>query len=423
MPVARYWRLAGFTPKGDLVLPSISLYRLGAPVDSSAVVTSTIAPVSGSLPGPVTFAESDVRAPGFAIEWDLVTPAYVDKVAVPSDAFLSVILQYRVTPSDPWVTETPIEALTTGGPPFLPDYAADNLSPIYFMVANNANPFFTPFSWEVTSLTSEARMLRFPYGVRVSAEGGVVVPAVPVFTAPLSPRYTLYFEVSCTQTSAQYAGATLEFLNQNDDVVAVVRSTTVGGLRTLETGPNLASLTTFGTYSRGVAVNISFTSTDVVLTPTTTSSGWLPTTVSFAAPATSITQVRVTTTDSFNNWSGSNLALSRLYAVPAVGESARLGITRGDSACGHADLNGGSGRIVASVKEFATPINTALYRRVQLIADRSGEVVAETWSNPDTGVYEFKGLDHRARYTAVAFDHTGVYKAVVADNLAPERLT
>lgn len=84
---------------------------------------------------------------------------------------------------------------------------------------------------------------------------------------------------------------------------------------------------------------------------------------------------------------------------------------------------GGNGIIVGTVKEKSTPSNIPLYRRVRLVEQRSGYVVAETWSNATTGAYTFANIDRSRKYTVVSYDHTGFYRAVIADNLTPDLMS
>jgi hypothetical protein len=80
---------------------------------------------------------------------------------------------------------------------------------------------------------------------------------------------------------------------------------------------------------------------------------------------------------------------------------------------------GGNGTIAGTVKVKGTP-DYAVSRRVRLYRDRDGILVGETWSDPTTGAYTFDGLDRSQRYTVLALDHTGNFRAVPADNLTPE---
>lgn len=81
---------------------------------------------------------------------------------------------------------------------------------------------------------------------------------------------------------------------------------------------------------------------------------------------------------------------------------------------------GGRGRIVGTVKNKTEPADTPVYRRVRLFKDRDGQCVAETWSDPVTGAYAFENINPAHKYTALSYDHTGQFRAVVADNLTPE---
>lgn len=79
----------------------------------------------------------------------------------------------------------------------------------------------------------------------------------------------------------------------------------------------------------------------------------------------------------------------------------------------------GSLRIVGTVKEKNTPVNTPLARRVVLLRDIDAQVIRSTISDPVTGAYEFLNLREGLRYTVLAFDNLHNYRAVVADNLEP----
>lgn len=86
-----------------------------------------------------------------------------------------------------------------------------------------------------------------------------------------------------------------------------------------------------------------------------------------------------------------------------------------------ANLFAGAGQIRGTVKKKALPDNLPLARKVRLYHDRSGQLVAETWSDVVTGVYTFVGLKIGQFYTALALDHTHTYRAVAANNLAATR--
>jgi hypothetical protein len=77
----------------------------------------------------------------------------------------------------------------------------------------------------------------------------------------------------------------------------------------------------------------------------------------------------------------------------------------------------GTATLTGTVKTLGAP-NQPVARRVILIEERSGNVIRETVSDPLTGVYAFSELLPQARYTVLAYDHTGYYRAVIADNLS-----
>ncbi len=83
----------------------------------------------------------------------------------------------------------------------------------------------------------------------------------------------------------------------------------------------------------------------------------------------------------------------------------------------------GRGRIIGTVKEKGTPANHPLKRRVVLLSMPGSRPIRETWSDAATGAYVFNEIATDRRYTVISYDHTGVYRGVVADNLTPELMT
>lgn len=81
---------------------------------------------------------------------------------------------------------------------------------------------------------------------------------------------------------------------------------------------------------------------------------------------------------------------------------------------------GGAGRIAGTVK--VTP-NTPVHRRIRLFDEKTGLLVREAWSDEVTGAYSFDYVDMTRSYTVIGFDYTLNYRAVIADNLTPERIT
>ncbi len=112
-----------------------------------------------------------------------------------------------------------------------------------------------------------------------------------------------------------------------------------------------------------------------------------------------------------------------VFSRPLILGSAVVGATQAVTKTLAAQIDredGGRGRIVGTVKEKNTPANTPLKRRVVLLSMPGSRAIRETWSDPVTGVYTFDDVALDRVYTVVSYDHTGIYRGVVADNLTPE---
>lgn len=79
---------------------------------------------------------------------------------------------------------------------------------------------------------------------------------------------------------------------------------------------------------------------------------------------------------------------------------------------------GGLGRIAGTVSIKGAP-NVPVRRRVRLIREVDGLCVAEQWSDPATGAYDFTGFDPAITYTVLAYDGPRVFRAVLADAVLP----
>ena len=76
--------------------------------------------------------------------------------------------------------------------------------------------------------------------------------------------------------------------------------------------------------------------------------------------------------------------------------------------------------IVGTVKEKGTP-DVPVSRRVLLCDQLSARVVRSMWSVPLTGAYAFEHI-RLGTFYVISFDHTGAFRAVVADNLVSEAM-
>ncbi|MFZ7336181.1 LamG-like jellyroll fold domain-containing protein [Comamonas jiangduensis] len=86
--------------------------------------------------------------------------------------------------------------------------------------------------------------------------------------------------------------------------------------------------------------------------------------------------------------------------------------------CAHDAEFGGRGCIYGTVELYAQAGNIPLPRRVRLHRSRDGLLVRETWSDAQ-GNYRFDGITDRYKYDVIAWDHEGMQRSVVANDLAP----
>jgi hypothetical protein len=87
---------------------------------------------------------------------------------------------------------------------------------------------------------------------------------------------------------------------------------------------------------------------------------------------------------------------------------------------GRALLGVSRGAIYGTVQAQQGELLQHVWRRVCLFIQRDGFFVGQTWSDKVTGAYRFENLDAAETYFVIAFDHTGMHRAVAANDLVPE---
>lgn len=80
---------------------------------------------------------------------------------------------------------------------------------------------------------------------------------------------------------------------------------------------------------------------------------------------------------------------------------------------------GGGGRIFGTT-ETKGPPDRPTKARVRLYRQRDGLLARETWSDPATGAFAFDGLSTTQKFTTIAEDAEGNFRAVAANQLVPE---
>jgi hypothetical protein len=82
------------------------------------------------------------------------------------------------------------------------------------------------------------------------------------------------------------------------------------------------------------------------------------------------------------------------------------------------EQDGGAYRVTGTTKVKGTP-DLAVSCRVRLHDQLSGRVVREVWSTAGTGAYSFKRI-RMGTFYVISLDHTGAFRAVIADGQIPE---
>lgn len=73
-------------------------------------------------------------------------------------------------------------------------------------------------------------------------------------------------------------------------------------------------------------------------------------------------------------------------------------------------------RVDGTVKVAGSP-DVPIRRKVCLVEKKSRRIANETWSDAASGAYTFSSVK-QGPWVVLAFDHTGEYNAVVADNIS-----
>ena len=111
----------------------------------------------------------------------------------------------------------------------------------------------------------------------------------------------------------------------------------------------------------------------------------------------------------------------KVYGLVPIASVQHLKVVTGNTPDFKSGVMGtGRGRIAGTVKDKASPTNIPVFRKVRLFRERDGLLMRELWSDPTTGVYSFDFIDELQQFTVLSYDHTGVFQAVVANNLTPE---
>jgi hypothetical protein len=455
MASARYWRINGLEAwaGGDLEVFAWHWYDGATRVDAAATVTSSHAPIAGSLSdlkGTSTsarcrFAASAVRSGGFYILWDFgsavsdITPrigaaglaefvAYgrlqysTDGVTWTTDVNFGRVLYpglEQFTPSDPIFRYEPTS-----------QWDAASKGPAVSISGRQASVWSTPSGYVRTNIAKTSG--RKVFGLRLDAKntpqeflGGMAALSgwghytVGKHWLEYADSNELYYDpgwaiisVSGQPGAPQAIGDIMYFdVNLDDGTMALRKNNSAWSSR--------VSLPNF-VVGAGYVIDMQAPSSSVY--------PWSATLLTTqeelfgVVPSGAMAWDGYTGTNPFQDPADSRgsspfraLIVSSAPVDPVrVASSNRVRMAR--------DMEfGGSGTIYGTTKIKGTP-DTPTKARVRLLRDRDSLLARETWSDPATGAYSFTGIDIAQKFTVLAQDSNGAFRPVAASQLTPEEL-
>lgn len=500
MPVARYWRINQPTPlskSSSLEFSEIGFFNGGVRVDSSAALSSSDAPQSGSLADLkdnstsqlVSFAPSAWNKKGFALTWDFGVATDIDSLRINAGSSQEAsVFEFTLQSSSDgvtWDNETLASRIPHAGSGAPVSIPIDNPDPFAAQTVLRlkgegveGSQSFTDRSQAANPLTVigqvkntyEDKLVR---GASIFVDGnndGLRTGSTPNFDFGFgdytieffhkTTAYTNFFAAFMASGSPAFSFGERIFRYHNGDAVGVDRSVAL-----VASGPNPAYqvFTPFPVVALGKWTHYALCRQGLI--------------TRIFVDGFEVASYQFTRSDNFNNGGFTYFFYSDFDKQSAHGYFDEFCVTKGvarytvsdpliplraayrgrmytgsrvraEASDSTADIKlftpqnvnttlretaqtesridmifGGRGVISGTVKEQSLPVNTPLARRVRLIEERSGYVVAETWSDAVTGNYSFANIDRSLTYTVVSYDHTGLYRAVIADRLTPELMS
>ncbi len=466
MPAARYWRIIGVdTYAGGDLEAAFTLYE-GA-TERTGTFSSTFAPIATNR-----WAAADVRVPGFALVWDLGTAYAIDAVGVaaPTQALhpWAFALQYS---SDgvtwtPWFTVYRSKWLGTNTEN---TYTRATWAPLSYTLGLYQGPM-------TSNVVPNLALPGGSTGSYINGAGGHVAGGLAKFGSSMFAADVNYGSGTGTipQLSSQFILDTLALgtwsldlwaynntgpvsvvfslrgsgdfareklavlrLEANQALSLLVGTTVIAtssatGLHPLSTWRHYAIQANAGVwkvYVDGVKV------LDTAIAVNYSTLAGISFGYAYGAGITigsywSFDEIRVTSevvySDDFTPPTAS-YSLYPTHDTPPVRQFSATPATAGASevpaftlqggAPTRFDLtDGGTARVTGTVKKEP---NVPLARRVRLYDERGRRFIRETWSAPN-GDFAFDAINPAGRYTAIAYDHLGQYRALVSDSLNAE---
>ncbi|MBB2775614.1 UNVERIFIED_ORG: hypothetical protein HNP28_000902 [Comamonas terrigena] len=465
MPASNVWRVTAVNTQGaDLVLSRLRLLAASKRVDAEGVISCSHMPIDGELwqlledsVSACVFAAADVHQPGFQLVFTL--PAAVDVDGLELGAVLPhttpVALRLEYMAGGQFIALNDFIGIAPAVVPgaHILGFALKGTPTSGYIVAAVAGSNTGDLDYANTSVGTWEAAFGQTIGIGLFASAPTNPGDTGVLPIKTINQFSIYDSLDIAARNGtwnpDYAEMDMEFLRADATVVAAVRSTyrAAYSLR-MRYGSSLASLADApfaGSYP-GIGGTLTFTPTSMVWandSPTNNHLSW-----SFYASFSDVVAVRfsrVRAASSYSSAGGAYVAVRRRKSIAPDGFTGALPIRatqflevktpvavqaqpQGGAAIElllatklmDAEL-GGFGVIHGTVELFNQAGNLPLPRRVRLHRSRDGLLVRETWSNAQ-GQYRFEGINQRYTYDVIAWDHEGLQRSVVANDLTPEVL-
>ena len=458
MPAARYWRAIGIAVAGGqaLELSALHLYNASTRVDGPAVLTCALPPSSGALSqlsasAPtqvVRWDEGAMGAAGFALVWDFgadqaVTNVLVGAGSQPTCLPTQITLQHS-TDGAVWITLGTFGRWLWPGPLAMAEAPSGGIPGVHFLAHfddgvaedNSGNNCSVALQGGAALATSGGR-----FAGRLNCNGGgAVVTGVPAFGAGDfcismwvlqagtskshiltfgNPGFNLAHWSAGKMSFYRYdTGAAVDFAVPSlIDVLRHLEISRVNGvLRVFVDGVlrwSIGDSTPLGVAPVYLGMAAGVGGFDGALDEVLVGTGG--NSANFTPPSAPYESV-------FGPGPGPALAFAAHAAVAASAvvsphsAPAPIGVI-----CARDVEHGGPGTIYGTTKTKGTP-NAPTKARVVLQHQRSKLPVRETWSDPTTGYFEFRGIDASQQFLTLAEDEAGNFQSVAANRLTPEVL-
>lgn len=438
MAAARFWRLYGISTwgGGDLQASELHLHDASGRVDVPAALTCSHAPTAGALSDlrdattatMCRFAGADVRSSGFWLQWDFGAGGERDIVAINlgSGASQATFPEAMTVASSSAAGGALSTAFTFEGIPYPGPQSMGLLQP-----ANAAGGRWAQFGSSASTTDADALIWTCTHYSGSAARADKSVQSGKWY-------WELTVNVMDTSNSASGNGLNFGVWPVSRSINTYIYNTT-GVYRAAQAA---APGDVFGIAFDADAGLLTVRRNNVVAggalgQPLSMSEPWAPVIGDDNAGGALVRANFGASPFVFSPPSGYSPLVSggsgvgarpvrtasSLAAIAASAPVAGAGASHAAPLATARDVEyGGQARIWGTTKIKGTP-NVPTKARVVLLHQRSKLPVRETWSDPVTGYFEFRGIDTNQQFLALAEDAEGHFRPVAANRLTPEVLS